>query len=191
MNESDRNLTGSEAYAGEVRPLTGEPLPLDLLNTTWIAGGEPHDLLSSEAGAREWLDEHDFDAPADAPARRALRDTRESMRALLLDRSAIDGVNAVLARGGRRPLLTADGVGSEVDAAAAWRVPWTCAAQLVSLLEERGDRIKGCANRRLHPVVPGHLAAGHPPLVLDGVLRQPRQGDPPRAGPRQSPLILL
>ena len=126
-----------------MRPLTGEPLPLDLLNTTWIAGGQRQDLLSSDEGARSWLDEHGFDAPADA---QALRETREAMRTLLLDRTAIDGVNAVLARGGRRPTLTVDGAAEEVDAEPAWRIPWTCAAQLVDLLAQRGDRVKGCAN---------------------------------------------
>jgi predicted RNA-binding Zn ribbon-like protein len=138
-----------DAYAGEVidpRPLTGEPLPLDLLNTTWIAADGPHDLLADEPGARLWLDAHGFDAPADARARRALRDAREAMRELLLDRSAIEPINAVLEHGARRPVVSAAGVGDEVDAPAAWRVPWICAAALVELLEARGDRIRGCAN---------------------------------------------
>ncbi len=157
-----------------VRPLTGEPLPLDLLNTTWIANGERRDQLADEAGMRSWLDEHGFDAPSDASARRALLDTREALRALLLARGdgkaraqsdsapaardahaahahgrskpAIEAVNAVLARGGRHPVLTPDGVEYEVVAANAWRVPWTCAAELVELLDQRGDRIRGCAN---------------------------------------------
>ncbi len=176
-----------------VRPLTGEPLPLDLLNTTWIAGGERRDQLADEAGMRSWLDEHSFDAPSDASARRALLDTREALRALLLARvasrddhaappgrvadaalaqggsgpaagdahaagnphaardhgrsePAIEAVNAVLARGGRHPVLTPDGVEYEVVAANAWRVPWTCAAEFVELLDQRGDRIRGCAN---------------------------------------------
>lgn len=126
-----------------MRPLTGEPLPLDLLNTTWISGGEWQDLLADDAGAREWLDEHGFDAPPDA---RALREAREAMRALLLDRGAIDGVNAVLARGARRPRLTAEAVTDELDVAPRWRVPWLCAAELVALLDERGGRVKACAN---------------------------------------------
>ncbi len=52
----------------------------------------------------------------------------------------------MLARGGRHPVLTPDGVEYEVVAANAWRVPWTCAAEFVELLEQRGDRIRGCAN---------------------------------------------
>ncbi len=128
------------------RPLIGEPLPLDLLNTTWVSGDGPQDLLAEEAGTRLWLSEHGFAAPADAAARRALRETREAIRALARDRDSVAGINAVLARGAQRPVLHVGGAEIEVDAAAAWRVPWTCAAAMVALLEERGERIRGCAN---------------------------------------------
>jgi len=74
--------------AVDPRPLLGEPLPLDLLNTTWIAGGELRDLLTDEAGARIFLDGHGFDAPTDAAARRALRETREAIRTWLSDRKS-------------------------------------------------------------------------------------------------------
>lgn len=132
------------------RPLTGEPIPLDLLNTAWVADGVRHDLLADANGTRTWLSEHQLDAPADAPARRALRETREALRSLLLDRqsrAARVAVNAVLARGSRRPVLEAGLVAHvEIDASAAWLVPWQCAAALVDLLEAKGDRIRGCAN---------------------------------------------
>ena len=86
-------FTGLAAYSGEMtavdpRPLLGEPLPLDLLNTTWMSGDALQDLLVDEAGARIFLDGHGFDAPADAAARRALRETREALRALLSDPSS-------------------------------------------------------------------------------------------------------
>jgi predicted RNA-binding Zn ribbon-like protein len=131
------------------RPLLGEPLPLDLLNTTWISGDELEDLLLDEAGARIFLDAHGFDAPVDAAARRALRETREALRTLLSDPSsptARHGVNAVLAKGSQRPLLGPGGVEVEVDAAASWRVPWICTAAMVTLVETRADRIRRCAN---------------------------------------------
>lgn len=126
------------------RPLTGEPLPLDLLNTTWMSGDALQDLLADAEGASFWLGVHGFQAPAD-PA--PLRETREALRALLLDRRAIAGVNAVLARGAERPLLRAGGaVGRVIDAAPEWRVPWICATAMIELLSTRGDRIRGCAN---------------------------------------------
>lgn len=131
------------------RPLLGEPLPLDLVNTVWVEGGERGDLLADEAGARVFLDAHGFDAPADAAARRALREAREALRTWLAGRdspTAKHAVNAVLARGSQRPLLGPGGAEVEVDAPAAWRVPWLCAAALVPLLETRADRIRGCAN---------------------------------------------
>ena len=64
-----------------------------------------------------------------------LRVTREVLRALLLVRDAVAGVNAVLARGGERPVLHAGGTHERrVDAAPEWQVPWTCASGLVALL---------------------------------------------------------
>jgi len=127
------------------RPLTSEPLPLDLLNTTWVTGAGPRDLLADERGARLWLDGHGFtDAPAEPGP---LREAREALRALLLDRDAVAGVNAVLARGGERPLVKANGVVARVvDAEPSWRVPWTCASQLVALLETHSSRVRACAN---------------------------------------------
>jgi hypothetical protein len=128
------------------RPLTTEPLPLDLVNTTWMAEGALRDLLVDERGARMWLDGHGFtDAPADPGP---LREAREAMRALLLDHGTAAGVNAVLARGGERPVVGAGGVIERVvDAAPEWRVPWACAAQLVALREAHGSRVRPCANR--------------------------------------------
>src|SRR4051794_27984375 len=83
------------------------------------------------------LAEHGFGAPAE-PA--PLRETREALRALLLDRDAVAGVNAVLARGAQRPRLRAGGVVEPiVDAAPEWRVPWICATAMVDLLQTRGD----------------------------------------------------
>src|SRR3954468_20181166 len=103
--------------AVDPRPLLGEPLPLDLINTTWLTDDGLQDLLADEAGARIFLDAHGFDAPADAAARRALRETREALRAFLSDRdspTARHAVNAALARGAQRPLLSPGGVEVEV-----------------------------------------------------------------------------
>ncbi len=126
-----------------VRPLSDEPLPLDLLNTVWVDGDVRYDLLDTETGMRAWLAEHRLTGPTDAAARRALTEAREALRAWLLDDAAAPRVDAVLARGASRTLV--DGR-REVDAAAAWRIPWVCADALVTLRAERGDRIRGCAN---------------------------------------------
>lgn len=128
------------------RPLVGEPLPLDLLNTAWTDDAGTHDLLESGAATREWLDGHGFDGPSGAGARRKLAEAREALRAFLHDSAAREGVNAVLARGAERPVLGADGAGTELDAAPGWRAPWRCAAALVALVEERGPRVRECAN---------------------------------------------
>ena len=37
------------------RPLTGEPLALDLVNTAWVSDGVPQDLLAQPGGAALWL----------------------------------------------------------------------------------------------------------------------------------------
>ena len=37
------------------RPLPGEPLALDLLNTQWVSAEGPADLLATPEGTRAWL----------------------------------------------------------------------------------------------------------------------------------------
>ena len=37
------------------RPLTGEPVSLDLLNTRWMHDGDPPDLLTGPTGLAVWL----------------------------------------------------------------------------------------------------------------------------------------
>lgn len=131
------------------RPLPGEPLPLDLLNTAWIAADGRHDLLAEKAGAREWLELHGLEGPSGAGARRKLIDTREALRALLEDRAGAApraAVNAVLAHGVERTELTGAGLSRALEAPAGWVVPWRCATALFELLDARGDRIKACAN---------------------------------------------
>jgi hypothetical protein len=41
--------------SGDPRPLIGEPLSLDLLNTRWIDADGPRDLLDEPAGLARWL----------------------------------------------------------------------------------------------------------------------------------------
>jgi len=83
------------------RPLTGEPLGVDLLNTAWIERSRYRDCLSTLAGLRRWVQERGLPASrADEQVRAALVHTRSVLR------DVIDGIagaeeqlNAVLARG--------------------------------------------------------------------------------------------
>ncbi|WP_232524335.1 ABATE domain-containing protein [Nocardiopsis gilva] len=57
------------------RPLVGEPLALDLLNTRWFRGGS-HDLLERPAGLRIWLTSAGFPTPTTGRLRTALYSPR-------------------------------------------------------------------------------------------------------------------
>lgn len=153
-----RGASGVPGYTGSAvmskrddpRPLTSEPLPLDLLNTVWVVDGVHRDLLESEDGLRFWLALHGFETPADGRARAALVTTRETLRAFLedpADAATREQLNAVLGRGAERTRLAAGGsVERGLDVAPTWRAPWTAASQLVHLHAEHGDRIRRCAN---------------------------------------------
>ena len=132
------------------RPLTSEPLALDLVNTRWIDAAGPRDLLDDEAGLRVWLASAGFpDAPSGAAALHALRGAREAIRAAAEapgDARARESLNAVLARGRVRETLGADGLVRDVEVAGeAWRVPWLAARDLVDLLRSPG-RLRVCAH---------------------------------------------
>ena len=127
------------------RPLTTEPLSLDLLNTEWIEGGRPRDLLAEPGGTRTWLaGAGQRGAPADAGA---LGSARAAIRAALDDGDAA-ALNAVLAHGRLAERLGADGPERvlEVDEE-RWRVPWLAAQDLLELLRAGPDRIRRCAGR--------------------------------------------
>ena len=85
--------------------MTGEPLPLDLLNTTWVSGGRPQDLWPTRPARGSGSTSTASTRPATRGrvARAALREAREALRALVQDRTAIDGVNPCsrAARNGR------------------------------------------------------------------------------------------
>ena len=131
------------------RPLTGEPLPLDLLNTLWMTTDGPRDALADPAGVAAWLAERGLSSPVDvselAPA---LREAREAMRQALLtpDRPAVlDAVNAVLARGHVRERLGPGGAQDVIEVQdERWRIPWLAAHELVALLRARPERIRRC-----------------------------------------------
>lgn len=116
------------------RPLTGEPLAVDLLNTVWVDGGARHDLLEMPGGLAAWGHP---DADADG-----LRAAREAIRAAL-DGEA-DPINAVLAHGRIGVRMGEDGREERIVAVddERWRLPWLAAH---NLLELDRDRIRACA----------------------------------------------
>jgi predicted RNA-binding Zn ribbon-like protein len=127
------------------RPLTDEPLALDLVNTVWVDGAGRHDLFDDQAQRSAWM------------ARWGLRDGRASAAHLVEAREAIRGllehpgpeteaaVDAVLARG-RVRLTLEDGPGEALEVPAAWEAAWLAASDMRRLLADRPTRVKNCAN---------------------------------------------
>jgi predicted RNA-binding Zn ribbon-like protein len=132
------------------RPLTTEPLALDLVNTRWIGGDGPQDLLADAAGLRLWLASAGFaGAPADGPAVLAVRSARDAIRAAAErpdDAAARADLNAMLDHGRERRRLGAQGPEREVEVdEERWRVPWLAARNLLELLEAP-ERLRVCAH---------------------------------------------
>jgi predicted RNA-binding Zn ribbon-like protein len=124
------------------RPLRGEPLSLDLVNTEWNEGGAPRDLFDEPSGAAGWLAEHGYADGSEV----ALREARAALRAQL-EQNDPGPLNAVLARGTRRPVLGSDGrPGELVEVDPDWRPAWDAAVDHLRLLAERPDRVRGCAH---------------------------------------------
>jgi predicted RNA-binding Zn ribbon-like protein len=129
------------------RPLTNEPLALDLLNTVWNQEGARRDLLAEPGGPEAWLaNAGHAGAPADGVAVAALRNARAAIGAVVARRDDAAALNALLARGRLVERLEPGGPAQvlEVDAE-EWRVPWLAAQNLLELLRAGPDRIRRCA----------------------------------------------
>ncbi|WP_225832132.1 CGNR zinc finger domain-containing protein [Streptomyces sp. NK08204] len=137
--------------ARDPRPLTGEPLALDLLNTRWNKEGVTQDLLADLDGLAVWLRSNGLDGAhaADAVALRHLRQAREALR------TAVDGspgegaplVDAVLAHGRIRARLTTEGPAEEPEFTdPAWGPAWLAARDYLALITQAPDRIRACAH---------------------------------------------
>ncbi|MET9449189.1 CGNR zinc finger domain-containing protein [Streptomyces cinerochromogenes] len=136
--------------ARDPRPLTGEPLALDLLNTRWNREGVTQDLLADTDGLAVWLASNGLAGthPAGAEALDHLRAAREAIKA------AVDGapeqaaplVDAVLEHGRIRARLTAGGPAEEPEFAdPAWGPAWLAARNYLELLTRAPERIRSCA----------------------------------------------
>ncbi|MFC8919851.1 CGNR zinc finger domain-containing protein [Streptomyces sp. NPDC057116] len=138
--------------ASDPRPLVGEPVCLDLLNTRWVEDGAPRDLLTGGAGLAVWLTSTGLDARfrADAPALEHTLAARDALAALVDapgDKGATARLNAVLDHGRIRATLTSEGPGEEPEFAdPSWGPAWTAARDYLDLLRRAPDRIRACAH---------------------------------------------
>lgn len=142
------------------RPLTGEPLALDLLNTRWIDAEGRRDLLESPEGLAVWLATpavRELVGPAAPTADAATLDrllrTRAALDALVAGgnpppEDAVKALNEVLSHGHVRRILGGDGAPrTRVDVDdASWAPAWHAADNWLELLAGRPERIRPCAN---------------------------------------------
>jgi len=138
--------------ATDPRPLTGEPVSLDLLNTRWMHDGARQDLLTGAEGLRIWLASNGLDrrSPADAAALEHVLLAREALTSAVDspgDTAGIERVDAVLGHGRIRATLTAEGPGEEAEFEdPSWAAAWTAAHDYLNLLRAAPDRIRSCAH---------------------------------------------
>lgn len=133
------------------RPLTGEPLSLDLLNTRWKQDAVVQDLLTGTEGLQVWLASHGLDGQyaADARVLRHLLQARDALESVVEGPSE-DGaplVDAVLAQGRIRAGLTAQGPVERFEFSdPSWGPAWLAARNYLELLASAPDRIRSCAH---------------------------------------------
>lgn len=134
--------------SADPRPLIGEPLALDLLNTRWMREGAVQDLLKDTDGLAVWLAANALDGrfEADAATLRHALQARDALRKAV-DEGATEGVDTVLGHGRIRATLTTEGPGEEPEFSdPAWGPAWLAARDYLRLLATAPDRIRGCAH---------------------------------------------
>ncbi len=143
------------------RPLPGEPLALDLLDTQFVLEGELVDLLAAPGTCAAWrhhaLGPEAGAAGADGDAARApLVEARAAIRAVAVavpgpvPPEAREALDRALAPGRVRRSLGPDGrpaVAVEVDDP-AWRPAVLAAYDLLDILAEHPDRIRQCEHEK-------------------------------------------
>jgi predicted RNA-binding Zn ribbon-like protein len=130
------------------RPLSGEPLALDLVNTAWPDAECWRDVLANRSGHQQWLRENDLPGPSTAAARRALLEARDTITAAL-ERpgpAAFAALDGILERGRLRIWATKPNAREELEIEREWRVPWLAVRSLLQLLDEQRARVRPCAN---------------------------------------------
>ncbi|WP_097320756.1 CGNR zinc finger domain-containing protein [Paractinoplanes atraurantiacus] len=135
------------------RPLTGEPLPLDLLNTRWTDDdGTEHDLLGRPGGLGIWLATNGLRVPETQETLDALLETREALFELVQPevRDPVRSralLNETLRHGHFRRRLGANGPENVLETdTPGWQAAWRAAEGYLLLLERDPGRIRKCAN---------------------------------------------
>ncbi|MEV4345223.1 CGNR zinc finger domain-containing protein [Actinoplanes sp. NPDC049596] len=132
------------------RPLIGEPLPLDLLNTQWTDDDGAYDLLAQPGGLGIWLASNGLTSPETPETLDALIATREALFALVQPDpppGAREMLNETLRRGRIRRMFGPDGPESVLETdTPAWFVAWQAAEQYLRLLDDKPERLRKCAN---------------------------------------------
>lgn len=131
------------------RPLAGEPLALDLVNTQWMAAGAPADLLATPEGTLAWLTAVGLPVAPGPETRQALLQARQAIRDAVSGyggAAAADRLNAVLSHGHLRLSLGPDMVPEQAleTGEAAWRPAVMAATNLLDLLRQAPGRIRSC-----------------------------------------------
>jgi predicted RNA-binding Zn ribbon-like protein len=129
------------------RPLVGEPLALDLVNTQWVDRGQFVDLFDTPGGMPTWLAEHRL--PGDPAAVEApLREARAALRRVLEEpgEPAERDINKILAYGAVRYALHSDGVRERYDVDSDRLPAWRAVKDYLDLLNRQPDRIRRCAH---------------------------------------------
>jgi len=134
------------------RPVVGEPISLDLVNTEWLESGQRQDLLSTVAGTVSWLEEIGLGQQTTAPLEdvcTALLKTRAAIRSILKypnDAAELDAFNAILSRGRMLEKLTPKGTEALLEVPNAWYAAWMACRNYIDLLRTSPDRIRSCAH---------------------------------------------
>ncbi|MFG2373660.1 CGNR zinc finger domain-containing protein [Streptomyces sp. NPDC048504] len=130
------------------RPLIGEPLALDLLNTWWMRDGALQDLFAVPGGLAVWLGSNGLGErfAADTVTLTHVSITRTALK-LALDDGRTDDLDAVLSMGRIRATLTADGPAEVPEFQdPRWGPGWLAARSYLELLSTAPDRIRHCAH---------------------------------------------